>query len=630
MPSRSKSPAGRKSTNAAGSPSARRAPSNKPSPSAKRAASPTKRAPSAGKRAPSNGRTSTAKRSTSAARSTSKARAPSAGRQSKARATSNARASSVRVDPFVERCDRIITQSREAFETARLHRDQEESAARVIATDYASGKSAEKKKPKIDNHSIPLKIQFLTYFGYTILLFFGYMRETFRKLFPKFTNTEVGYARLVRDFDDFYQRRFYTRIRDCWNRPINSRPSRIIGLMERQSADYNKTFTFTGRTIPCVNMGSYNYLGFADEIPYIRDQVIESIDRFGVGSCAAAEEFGRSVPLYQLEKIVAAYLCKDDSVVCGMGFATNFAGLPALFDKNTLVFSDQLNHASLVAGIRISAGKVQVFPHNRFSALERMIEEAIVNGQPRTHLPWQRMVIIVEGIYSMEGEIVELRRLIQIKKKYRCQLYIDEAHSIGALGPTGRGVVEYSGVDPDDVDIFMGTFTKSFGSIGGYIAGSKDVIEFIRHSSTMCMYGDSMSPGCCQQALGTFEVLTGEDGTDLGKQRIKSLHDNAAFFRNALIDMGLAVLGEDVSPVVPVMLYQLAKMPAFSRAMLARNVAVVVVGYPATPLLEGRCRFCLSASHTREDLQHVIDAIREVSEEVGIVFRPQNIKRLEH
>lgn len=629
MPSRSKSPAGRKSTNGAGSPSARRAPSNKPSPSVKRASSTSKspngkRAPSAPKRAPSAGRAST-KRAPSTGRASSKGRAPSTGR----RATSGARGSASH-DPFVDRCERIAHQSREAFEAARLSRDQEEAQARALTARYANNGKEEPKKPKIDNHSIPLKIQFLTYLGYTILLFFGYMRETFRRLFPAFTtNTEVGYARLVRDFDDFYQRRFYTRIRDCWNRPINSRPSRIIGLMERQSSDYNKTFTFTGRTIPCVNMGSYNYLGFADEIPYIRDQVIQSIEQFGVGSCTAAEEFGRSVPLYQLEKMVAAFLCKEDAVVCGMGFATNFAGLPSLFDKNTLVFSDQLNHASLVAGIRISAGKVQVFPHNRFSVLERMIEQAIVNGQPRTHLPWQRMVIIVEGIYSMEGEIVELRKLIQIKKKYRCHLYIDEAHSIGALGATGRGVVEYSGVDPDDVDIFMGTFTKSFGSIGGYIAGNKDVIDFVRHSSTMCMYGDSMSPGCCQQALGTFEVLTGEDGTDLGKQRIKALHDNSAFFRNALVDMGLAVLGEDVSPVVPVMLYQLAKMPAFSRAMLARNVAVVVVGYPATPLLEGRCRFCISASHTREDLQHVIDAIREVSEEVGIVFRPQNIKRIQ-
>eukprot|EP00758_Cryptobia_borreli_P002772 Tbor_TRINITY_DN3275_c0_g1::TRINITY_DN3275_c0_g1_i1::g.23733::m.23733/K00654/SPT; serine palmitoyltransferase len=530
----------------------------------------------------------------------------------------------------------IYLESHKFFDKARIrinkeveNRRQEEEKKLLKNNGELLAQRIKCKKP-FEHPEIPMTVQLLSYLVYFFLSGMGYIRDGFRYFFPYPGGTECkpGYAPMVRDFDDFFQRRFYRRIRDCWNRPINSRPSRVIGVVERVSHDCNATFETTGRIIPAINLGSYNYLGFADEFPYITQQVLQSIDDLGIGSCASSIEGGYSLPLYELEATVAAFTGKQDAIICGMGFATNFNGLPSLLDKDTLVFSDQLNHASLIAGVRVSAAKVKVFPHNRFDVLERMIEDSIVSGCPRTRMPYKRIVILVEGIYSMEGDILDLRRVVEIKKKYNVLLYVDEAHSIGALGPSGRGIAEHCGVSPSEVDIFMGTFSKSFGSIGGYISADAGIISCIRNNSTISIHGESLAPASCQQALSVFKMMMGHDGTSIGIQRIKTLADNAVFFREGLVKIGLTVYGEGSSPVIPVMIYQLGKMPRFSRELLRRNIAVVVVGYPATPLLECRARFCVSASHTRADLIYALHVIKEVAEEIGIIFNPKNIQPL--
>lgn len=475
-------------------------------------------------------------------------------------------------------------------------------------------------------HDIPLVTQFFTYLSYAIIMLFGYTREMFRIVFPKAgRKTPPGYAPLVRDYDDFFQRRLYRRVRDCWNRPIDSRPSRIIGVMERVSADYNVNFEMTGRIIPCINLGSYNYLGFAEDTPSITSTVLDSIDQFGLASCSAALEAGQHSVLSELESNIADFVGKEDAVVCGMGFATNFGGLPALFCKNTLVLSDSYNHASLVAGVRQSGCKVRVFPHNDLIALERILRREIAYGQPRTHKRYKRVVLLVEGIYSMEGIIINLGALVALKKKYNVLLYIDEAHSIGAIGVSGRGICEFCRVDPNDVDVLMGTFTKSFGSIGGYIAANKNIIDYVRGTASFSVMSDSLAAPCAQQALATLRVLRGEDGTDLGARRIQQLAANSKFFRRGLMNLGLTVFGHDASPVIPMMLYNPGKIASFSRKCLERNVAVVVVGYPATSLVESRARFCVSACHTREDLEQALRVIKEVGEEIHTTYQPENI-----
>jgi serine palmitoyltransferase len=394
--------------------------------------------------------------------------------------------------------------------------------------------------------------------------------------------------------------------------------------MDRVSDDYNVTFRFTGKIIPSINLGSYNYLGFAADTPSVTCSVKESIDQYGVASCSSALECGQSTTLSELEREVAKFVGQEDAVVCGMGFATNFGGLPALFCSETLVLSDSLNHASLVAGVRQSGCKVRVFPHNNINALERILRNEIMVGQPRTHRRYKRVVIMVEGIYSMEGIIVNLAALVGLKKKYRALLYVDEAHSIGAIGISGRGVCEHCGVDPKDVDVLMGTFTKSFGSIGGYIASSRDIIHYIRGTASFSVMCDALAGPCAQQALGVLRVIKGEDGTNLGQERIRQLMENSKFFRRALVNLGLTVLGNDASPVIPVMMYNFGKVTAFCRLCLQRNLAVVVVGYPATKLIECRARFCVSACHTREDLEYALRIIKDVADELYLTFQPEN------
>lgn len=274
----------------------------------------------------------------------------------------------------------------------------------------------------------------------------------------------------------------------------------------------------------------------------------------------------------ELEAQVAEYMGKEAAMVIGMGYATNTTVIPGLCGKGTCLISDSLNHASIVTGARSSGAKIKVFKHGDYAHLEQVVRETIIEGQARTRLPWKKIIIIVEGIYSMEGEIVDLVEVVRIKKKYKCYLYVDEAHSIGALGRTGRGVCEQTGVDPADVDVLMGTFTKSFGSVGGYIASSKQVIDYLRRRSYSTLYGASMSVPCAQQTLSVIRVILGKDGTNVGANKIMQLHDNANYFRNELKKRGFVVLGAEDSPVVVLMLYSPGRVPAFSRECLKRNV----------------------------------------------------------
>ncbi|UYV72668.1 SPTLC2 [Cordylochernes scorpioides] len=214
----------------------------------------------------------------------------------------------------------------------------------------------------------------------------------------------------------------------------------------------------------------------------------------------------------------------------------------------------------------------------------------------------------------MEGSIVPLPEIIRLKKKYKAYLYLDEAHSVGAMGKNGRGIVDFYDCDPQDVDFLMGTFTKSFGAAGGYIAGKKDVIDHIRtHSHSFC-YGTSMAPPVAQQVISAMKAIMGEDGTNDGRERIERLERNAHYFRKRLKQMGFIIYGNMSSPVVPLMLFVPAKVATFVRELLKRGIATVGVGFPATPLVESRARFCLSAAHTKEMLDFTLNILDEIGD----------------
>lgn len=363
-----------------------------------------------------------------------------------------------------------------------------------------------------------------------------------------------------------------------------------------------------------MNLASYNYLGFAANEGPILEKVVDVVRKYGVSCTSSRMDLGTIQVHRDCEELVAEFVGKEEAMIFGMGYGTNSTTIPALVGKGDLVLSDSLNHSSLVYGCRASGARVKVFAHNNAVALEKLIRESIVEGQPRMNRPWRRILILVEGIYSMEGEICKLPDIVAVKKKYKCYLYVDEAHSIGALGKRARGVCDHWGVDPADVDLLMGTFTKSFASVGGYIAGDKNVIQYLRTRSFGQIYDTSMTPGAMEQAYRSLLCIMGRDGTNIGQQKIKQLRDNSNYFRTRLREIGYQVFGDEDSPVVPAMLYFPSKIPAFSRECFKRGIAVVVVGFPATPLLGTRIRFCLSASHTRKDLEWAINEISELGD----------------
>lgn len=306
-----------------------------------------------------------------------------------------------------------------------------------------------------------------------------------------------GYVTLFDPFEIFYSRYVYRRIRDCWNRPICSVPGAELTLKDRVTNDYGWNFEFTGTETTCLNLGSYNYLGFAEATGKCADNSEQTCKDMGLALCSPRVELGTTQLHVDLERLTARFVGVEDAIVFGMGFATNALNLPALLSPGCLVVSDEKNHASIILGIRLSGATTKVFKHNNMKDLERVLRNAVVYGNPKNGgKPWKKILIIVEGVFSMEGSIVRLPEVIALKKKYKAYLYLDEAHSIGALGPNGGGVVDYFNADPRDVDILMGTFTKSFGSAGGYIAGSKVSGQFLAFNGSLFLILFNKNTSC--------------------------------------------------------------------------------------------------------------------------------------
>ncbi|RZC46651.1 hypothetical protein C5167_039602 [Papaver somniferum] len=227
----------------------------------------------------------------------------------------------------------------------------------------------------------------------------------------------------------------------------------------------------------------------------------------------------------------------------------------------------------------------------------------------------------------MEGDLCRLPEIIAVCKKYKAYTYLDEAHNIGAIGKSGRGVCEFLRVDTADVDIMMGTFSKSFGSCGGYIAASKEVIEYLKLTCPAHLYATAISPPAAQQILSSIKVILGDDGSSRGAQKLARIRENSNFFRTELQKMGFQVIGDNDSPAMSIMVYNPAKISAFSRECFKRKVDVVAVGYPAIKqLMLARVRICISASHTREDLLTALEVISQVGDLVGIKYFPAEPK----
>jgi 7-keto-8-aminopelargonate synthetase-like enzyme len=278
-------------------------------------------------------------------------------------------------------------------------------------------------KRRGENEDPPLWIFVAAYMSYLILIVIGHLRDFIGKLFipQAYAHLHIrdGYAPLYSDFESFYTRRLYTRIRDCWNRPMTKIPGRVMTLIDRVSPDYNQTFKFTGTETDVLNLSSYNYLGFAETEGACIEADIQALHKYGIATCSSYMEVGKMEIHKEMERTVARFLNKEDVICFPMGFATNSTTLPSFVRPGCLIISDELNHSSLVVGARTSGASIQVFRHNDMLHLEECLRSAIAQGQPRTHRPWKKILVLVESLYSMEGTILDLPALIDLKRKYK-------------------------------------------------------------------------------------------------------------------------------------------------------------------------------------------------------------------
>lgn len=512
----------------------------------------------------------------------------------------------------------------------------------------------------------PYYVHFATYISFIILYTLGHLRDLFGKHFTKshFTHLELhdGYAPLDSKFDSFLRRRLKRRMDDCYCQPITGVPGRTILILDRYSPDYNHTQIYTGGKTRALNLSSYNYLAFSQGHGSWADVVAESIRQYGVSSCGTRLDSGSNDLHVFAEALIARFLGTEDALVCSIGFATNSTFIPALAGKGSLIISDELNHTSMRVGIRQSGAEIRIFKHNDMSDLESMLREVISQGQPKSHRAWKKILVIVEGLYSMEGTLLNLPKIVELKQKYKFYLYVDEAHSIGSLGSRGRGVTDYFNIPPGSIDILMGTFSKGFGAAGGYISGPKSLINALRLRSHSGPHAEAIPPSVITQVVVSMASIMGvapapqstkstfspsldsaivapkESVTELAgmapasmlptwmilrpsladgseaRMRMGRLAFNCRYLHMGLKKLGLIVYGHASSPIIPLLIFNPGKLPVFVRMMRARPIpiAVVVVTYPATSFWAGRVRLCPSASHTKEDIDTVLRACDEV------------------
>lgn len=468
----------------------------------------------------------------------------------------------------------------------------------------------------------PYFIHLATLLSYLILIIIGHTRDFFGKIFKPQDYEDLveknGYAPWYDGFENFYVRRLKLRIDDCFARPIHGAPGRYIKCFERKR--HNKEYIYSGESVECLNLSSYNYLGFAQSHGVCTDNVLKIVDKYGTSSCSPRNAIGTTDLHKECESVIAEFVGMEDALIVSQGYGTNASVFASLVDSKCLVISDSLNHASIRFGIRISGASVKVFKHNDMNDLEKLLRNQIAQGQPKTHRPWKKIIIAVEGLYSMEGNMVNLPKVVELKDKYRCYLFVDEAHSIGALGPRGRGICDYFQVDPSNVDVLMGTLTKSFGATGGYVAANKAIIDRLRLSYLNSSFGEGVPPPVLGQIISSLQVINGTLSPGEGEERLKRIAFNSRYLRLGLKKLGFIVYGADDSPVIPLLVYLPQKMPAISRMLYSMKIAVVVVGYPATPITTARVRLCVSSALTKEDLDYVLEKFSEVGDILYLKF----------
>ena len=357
---------------------------------------------------------------------------------------------------------------------------------------------------------------------------------------------------------------------------------------------------FDGQEV--INLASNNYLGLTTH-PKLCEAAIAAVKRFGVGSGAVRTISGTMTLHMQLEERIADFKNVEACVVFQSGFAANAGTVSALLGPEDHIISDELNHASIIDGCRLSRAKIRVFPHKDADAAEKILAELDgVSG---------RKLLISDGVFSMDGDIGPLPALVEAAERHGAIMMVDDAHSSGVLGKAGRGTIDHFGLH-GRVHVQVGTLSKAIGVLGGYVCGSRDLIEFLYHRARPFLFSTSHPPAVAAACLAAFDVLEQEP------ERIQTLWDNTKYFKQGLVAGGFNT-GMSETPITPVIVGEAKTAYDLSRALFEEGVLATGIGFPTVPKGKARVRTIVTATHTREELDRALEAFRKVGRKLGIV-----------
>jgi 8-amino-7-oxononanoate synthase len=351
-----------------------------------------------------------------------------------------------------------------------------------------------------------------------------------------------------------------------------------------------------------VMIGSNNYLGLTHH-PRVQAAAKKAIDVFGTG-CTGSRFLNGNLALHEeLEARLAKYLGKESVLVFSTGFLSNQGALSCLMGRNDVIYSDRENHASIIEGTRVAISDTIKFKHNDMEDLERVLS--------LTRDKYEGALIVADGVFSMSGDILNLPRTAELAKKYNCRLYVDDAHSLGVLGPKGQGTEHHFGIK-GAADLVMGTFSKSFASIGGFVAGDEDVIHYIKHKARTFMFSAAMPPAAAGTVLECVKIVEEEP------QHLENLRKNAAKMHRELSRLGYNTLNSQ-TPIIPLLIGDDFTAFAFTQKLYELGVFATPVVKPAVPEGCALIRTSYMATHTDEDLDYVLEVLDKLGKQFGIL-----------
>ena len=369
--------------------------------------------------------------------------------------------------------------------------------------------------------------------------------------------------------------------------------------LRQLSSKQGPKITIEGREV--LNFCSNNYLGLADD-ERVGQAAIDCIQKEGFGSGASRLVCGNMASHRQLEQCLSQFKGTEDCLIFNTGYMANLGIISSIFNRNDIIFSDRLNHASIIDGVQLSQSEWKRYPHRDMTALEEMLKSSVSYAQ---------RCIITDSVFSMDGDLAPLDQIVTLARKYNCLVMIDEAHALGVMGENGKGLAQYFGVE-NEIDIQMGTLSKGVGSFGAYCCGSSSLISYLINKARSFIYTTGMPPSTAAASLKALEIIKNTP------QRRKQLWENTQCVHDALKNMGFDTM-DSQTPIIPILVKESNIAVDFSKRLFEQGVFVSAIRPPTVPQNTARLRLTVMATHTQEQISYLLEQLEEIGKELCLI-----------